>query len=370
MRRFALLALWLILALDARAHLLNMSQVQAELGRDGVLALTMTLDLLRANGSPEAYYAMSQSGPDALTAPEYRALWSRLLESIELEQSGARLEIALQRVEPPQAELATFTSNAAWPMTRLVLNAQTTSGAPITLRFRSSFPFEEPIALSFTTSFSEQSKSRWLIANQTSPAFAAEGVVAASQRGIDWRGLSTALWQGVLHVLPGGIDHLLFLLCLFLAIDGWRDRILTITLFTLAHSITLGLAAYRIVELPSHWVEAAIAASILLVALSNLAPGRVHTVRWPLIVCFGLLHGFGFASALRDLDLATDTFLPALLSFNLGVEIGQLIFLAVLSAGLWSFTHRAWYRQRVTLPLSALSALVSGVWLVQRLAQA
>jgi hydrogenase/urease accessory protein HupE len=141
---------------------------------------------------------------------------------------------------------------------------------------------------------------------------------------------------GVEHIL-GGIDHLLFVACLVLIAGTIRRTIITVTGFTLAHSVTLSLAALDLVRLPTPPVEAAIALSIVLLA-RELALGRRDTLTWrrPIVVAalFGLLHGFGFASALREIGLPQSEIPTALLAFNLGVELGQIAFVIVLMAAL------------------------------------
>ncbi len=147
----------------------------------------------------------------------------------------------------------------------------------------------------------------------------------------------TYLWLGVEHIL-GGIDHLLFVLALLLIVDGWRKLVATITSFTIAHSITLALATLGFVHMPSAPVEAVIALSILFLA-SEIARSRMHglggrpglTERYPWVVAFafGLLHGFGFAGALSEIGLPESAIPLALFLFNVGVEVGQLLFVAV-----------------------------------------
>jgi hydrogenase/urease accessory protein HupE len=139
---------------------------------------------------------------------------------------------------------------------------------------------------------------------------------------------------GVEHILLG-IDHLLFVLALLIIIDGRRKLIGTITAFTLAHSITLALASLGYVSLPGPPVEAVIALSIVLVAFDILRKQRGDhpaTARWPWLVAFtfGLLHGFGFAGALAEIGLPQNSVPLALLTFNLGVEAGQLLFVAAV----------------------------------------
>ena len=143
----------------------------------------------------------------------------------------------------------------------------------------------------------------------------------------------TFLAHGIQHIL-GGFDHLLFVFGLLLVSNGWM-LVKTITAFTLAHSITLALAALGAVRLPAPPVEATIALSILLLAVEIARKNRGEisfTLQWPWVVafCFGLLHGFGFAGALAEIGLPQRDLPLALFTFNVGVEIGQLMFVAAV----------------------------------------
>ena len=191
---------------------------------------------------------------------------------------------------------------------------------------------------------------------------------------------ATYVHEGVFHIWTG-FDHVLFLLSLLLpavlvrrdgrwaAADSLRvatqDVVKVVTAFTLAHSITLTLAACSIVELPSRWVESAIALSVVLAALNNLYP-IVASGRWIAAFGFGLLHGFGFAGALQDLGLPAGSLALSLAGFNLGVEAGQLavvlVFLplAFLSRSTWA------YRRLVFGGGSLVTAAIASVWLVER----
>jgi hydrogenase/urease accessory protein HupE len=150
-------------------------------------------------------------------------------------------------------------------------------------------------------------------------------------------------WLGVNHILLG-VDHLLFVLALIILVRGWRRICFTITAFTIAHSITLAAATLGFVHVPGPPVEAAIALSIALVAaeIINSARGRGSlTARLPWIVAFafGLLHGFGFAGALSEVGLPNHAIPIALLFFNIGVEVGQLLFVAGVLV-LFALLHR------------------------------
>lgn len=176
---------------------------------------------------------------------------------------------------------------------------------------------------------------------------------------------------GVEHILLG-IDHLLFVLALLLIIDCRRKLLWTITAFTLAHSITLALASLGYVSLPGPPVEAVIALSIVLVAMETLRKRRGEhpaTARWPWVVAFGfgLLHGFGFAGALIHIGLPQKSVPLALLMFNVGVEAGQLVFVAgvlFLAAGIRRLPFRlpGWLN---AVPPYAIGSIAM-FWVLQR----
>ena len=191
-----------------------------------------------------------------------------------------------------------------------------------------------------------------------------------------WAVMKDYTWLGVLHIWKG-LDHLLFVACLLFIAGSTRRILITVTGFTLAHSLTLILAALQIVSLPVAPVEAVIALSILFLAHEIVVDNRQSwTFRYPIAVSssFGLLHGFGFAAVLRDLGLPQTEQIAALLCFNIGVELGQVLF--VLSAGtlLWLWKGGAALdRERITgypgqtLVVYPIGILVS-YWLVERIA--
>jgi hypothetical protein len=187
--------------------------------------------------------------------------------------------------------------------------------------------------------------------------------------------------EGVWHIWVG-YDHILFLLSLLLpaalVLRGRRwepapelrgptkDVVKIVTAFTVAHSITLSLATLGVVSLPSRWVESAIALSVVLAALNNVVP-VFHGRRWTVAFCFGLIHGFGFASVLQDLGLPTGALALALVGFNLGVEVGQLTIVAVFLPLAFSLRRTRLYRQVIFTVGSSLIAAIAAVWLAERL---
>ena len=198
--------------------------------------------------------------------------------------------------------------------------------------------------------------------------------------GSIWRQIRQYAHEGIWHIWLG-YDHVLFLLALLLPavlrrvegqwqpaqdfLSAFREVVLIVTAFTLAHSITLGLATVELVTLPSRLVESTIAASVLFAALSNLYPVLVQR-RWLVAFLFGLIHGFGFAGVLNDLGLPQGSLALSLVSFNLGVEAGQLAIVAIflpLAYGL----RKSWAYQRLVLVSGSLGiAALACAWLIER----
>jgi hydrogenase/urease accessory protein HupE len=174
---------------------------------------------------------------------------------------------------------------------------------------------------------------------------------------------------GYTHILPKGLDHILFVVGIFLLSARWRSILLQVSTFTLAHSITLGLTMYGVVSLPARVVEPMIALSIAYVAIENLLTSDLKPWRLALVFSFGLLHGMGFAGVLRDLGLPRSQFLTALLTFNGGVEAGQLtvIALAFLAVAYWRSSAPT-YRRFIVQPASLAIAVTGLYWTIQRLA--
>jgi len=172
---------------------------------------------------------------------------------------------------------------------------------------------------------------------------------------------------GVRHILTG-YDHLLFLLGLLIVARGFVSSLSIITSFTIAHSITLAVATLRVVQIPSRIVEPLIAASIIFVGIENLLRGDVLNARRMVTFGFGLIHGFGFASALSEAGIGSGTggvVLP-LFSFNLGVEAGQIMVAAAALPIIWRLRENPMFIARWTPACSAVIVLLGSFWLVER----
>ncbi len=169
------------------------------------------------------------------------------------------------------------------------------------------------------------------------------------------------------HIIPLGLDHILFVVSLFFLSSNLKTVFWQATAFTIAHSITLGLAIYGVISPPAYIVEPVIALSIMFVAVENIISDKLRTSRIIIVFAFGLIHGLGFASALTDVGLPENQYLTSLLTFNLGVELGQItvILLAWLLIGKW-FSKKPWYRARIVIPISVIIAIIALYWTIER----
>ena len=173
---------------------------------------------------------------------------------------------------------------------------------------------------------------------------------------------------GYTHILPLGLDHILFVLSLYLLSPKLKPVLWQATAFTVAHSVTLGLSMYHVIKPPANIVEPVIALSIMYVALENIFSPKLKKSRIGVVFLFGLVHGMGFASALSQLGLPQKSYLTSILMFNLGVELGQVtvILSAYLLFGKW-FGDKPWYRKGIVIPLSVIIAVIACYWTIERL---
>ena len=206
-------------------------------------------------------------------------------------------------------------------------------------------PKEKPILNSFTQPMPESIEKRRADARSTFISFSRQGFV---------------------HVLPLGLDHILFVLGLFFLSRKWKPIIYQVSVFTIAHTITLGLATLDLVSAPSHIVEPIIAASIAVVAIENIIfPGYRHT-RLFVVFFFGLIHGLGFAGALSAFNLEPTSLVIGLLGFNVGVELGQLAVISIVFASTFWLKDEFSYRKFVVIPGSSLIAMMGIYWTIER----
>jgi len=172
---------------------------------------------------------------------------------------------------------------------------------------------------------------------------------------------------GFTHIIPSGADHILFVIGLCLLSTNIKTILWQATAFTVAHSITLALSMKNIAMAPGALVEPVIALSIMFVAVENMMIQKLRPWRILLVFLFGLIHGMGFASALNETGLPPDRFYTAVIAFNAGVELGQIVVIAAVFALLiHPYRERRWYRTGVVFSVSIVIALIAFYWTVER----
>lgn len=353
-------------ASSLRAHEVQPAIADMEQTDDG-LAFTVTLNLegilagidlsavTDTNTAPgAAQYDVFRAMPPAELEAVFRAGWPAFASRIAVRAGDANLPLTLDRVTiPPVGDLALpreatlqFTAAITPGVAEVVVGWDAAFGTLVLRQQGVDAPY---------TGYLEAGTPSAPV------ALAGGGAMGSAQAFVAY------IPVGFDHIVPQGLDHILFVLGLFFLSLHMRPLLWQVSSFTVAHTLTLGLAALGYVNLPGSIVEPLIAASIVFVAVENiLAKGFSY---WrPLVVFgFGLLHGLGFASVLGEFGLPEGAFVPALLGFNVGVELGQLAVIAGAFAlvGYW-FGGKEWYTRVIAMPASAAIALVGGWWFIER----
>lgn len=172
--------------------------------------------------------------------------------------------------------------------------------------------------------------------------------------------------SGIAHIIPKGLDHIVFIMGLYFFSPRLRPLLMQVTVFTLAHSVTLAMATLKLVYIPASIVEPLIALSIAWIGVENILRPKIGVGRLTVIFVFGLLHGLGFAFVLGEVGLSGSAFVLSLVAFNIGVEVGQLLVLAPLVILGLFVSHRKDYRKRLEIPASAAIAAIGLYWFFER----
>lgn len=307
------------------------------------------------NESPlSGYYdQLRAQTPDQLESA-LRADWARLSQGFTVQSGGERLPVGIQSIRiPPVGDVELPRES------QLVLQADLPEGdAPVQVGWLAAYG---PLVVRQVGE--GELYSGYLAGGALSDPLPRQGVAQIGALAE----FARYVVLGFEHILPKGLDHILFVLGLFFLSLKLRPLLIQVTAFTLAHTVTLALAAMKIVTVPAQIVEPLIAASIVYVAVENILWPRMGWHRIAIVFGFGLLHGLGFASVLGEIGLNPARFVADLVGFNIGVELGQLtvIALAFCAVGYW-FGQRDWYRARVAVPASVVIALVGAWWFFER----
>lgn len=368
--RVALAVAALVLAAaPAAAHSFEVTDVLLLVREDGTFEVDVTADVdaLALGVSPTVPDAELVAALEAMTSGELAAATERARDTaarrIRVRVDGERLRPAVTfpgsdapvpdpegpptvlgtsirlrgRLPAGASEITVGASRAFGPVRFTVLDESTQGGTRVALA-----PGEDSPA--------------WVLGAE------AHAAPAADRRTVAGR----YLVLGFEHIVPLGLDHILFVLGLYLLSTRLGPLLWQVSAFTIAHTTTLALSMYGVVSLPSRPVETLIALSIAYVALENVATSRLGWWRPLLVFGFGLLHGLGFAGVLRELGLPDGEYGTALVAFNVGVELGQLAVIGLAFVILGRFRARPWYRRRVVVPCSLAIALVGLWWAVER----
>lgn len=351
--------------------MLNMTRVSLDTGDPGSVVLTLQIDLGQSLLSPAGYWQLSQAEPER-QLQLLRPILATLAQSVRLRSEAREIAPQLEGYQLPATSLAAIANPLTPQMATFVFRAQLQNANTLSVALSRALEVPWPALVRLDTPNRPLPVSRLLTATDrdTGPmplsGSSANAVDRALNALVDGLPVLTWVAVGFQHILPRGLDHILFILGLFFLATGARPLLWQVTGFTIAHSVTLALASYGLVQVPAVIVEPLIAASIIYIAVDNLYSDRVGRTRLTMVCLFGLLHGLGFADVLQGLDLPRSHFLGALFAFNIGVELGQLAVLAAAFALVGWFRRNPWYAQAIAQPATLAIAGVGLYWFIHR----
>lgn len=380
--RWAIFAAWLLMAAvawptsSARAHNWVFAGASAEFSANGAYKVRLRFDVpaYLLNDLPERVadadmMAMIEAPPDELDA-QLEKVRRRFQNSFRVRADGKEFEGTVVDF-PTRRQIEEWVSSGREPRLPIMLSLLVEGLVPVTTT---------ELALKFPEAIGDVLVSFELPGGvpqfRKAPAgrFCENVAVSFSPRepevevGGGFPGVfAMYLALGFQHILPKGLDHILFVLGIFFLGSRIGGLLWQVTAFTVAHSVTLALSLYGVVRLPPEIVEPIISASIAFICIENLFATRVSPWRVAVVFGFGLIHGLGFAGVLEELGLPGNQFVEALVAFNIGVEFGQIAVLALafLAVGWWR--NKPWYSRCVARPASALIACVAVYWTVERI---
>ncbi|WP_282857171.1 HupE/UreJ family protein [Gluconobacter japonicus] len=366
------------LASVAEADPESMTRVLVSLDRLDAATVMIDMDLTVLLGDPARYYALA-IGKGPQHEAEVQQVADLITRVLPFFAGSKPLHLSFVKYSFSQKSQAEYMDLAADKPAHFQFDvALPPEGGALQLRIPLGAQIDYPVAYTLQLPERHFTQTRWMDAGQhESLSFEYRGKLpthhADQPASFDpdtlawWQQLPIYLKLGFKHIVPEGTDHILFVLGLFFLGISWRKLLSQTTVFTVAHATTLFLSTYGIFELPSRFVEPAIALSISFVGLENVFSPRLGVMRLLVVFAFGLIHGFGFASSLSEVPFPKRDFIGALLGFNLGVDAGQLfiILLATLAVG-W-FRKRPWFRSRIAIPGSLVIAAIGLFWAGQRI---
>lgn len=329
---------------------------EARLAVEGLIAGIDLGAVENTNDSPlSGYYDRLRGQDPAQLRAAFDQAWPRLARDIVFEVDGTRVTPGLIDLRIPEVGDVELPRESV-----LILGADLPEGdAPVSIGWSASFG---PLVVR-QQGGGQELYSGYLTGGALSDPLPREGVAQTSAL-VEF---ARYIVIGFEHILPKGLDHILFVLGLYFFSTRMGPLLWQVSAFTVAHTVTLALASLKIVTVPAEIVEPLIAASIVYVAFENIRGGALGATRIAVVFAFGLLHGLGFASVLGDIGLNPSRFVADLIGFNIGVELGQLAVIAGawILIGSWA-SKRDWYRARIAVPASAVIGLTGAWWVVER----
>ena len=378
------------------AHVLNMTEAHF-LITEKDLQLELEIDLSRAYGDRFDYYQASIEQPCALLGDgpvRINDILSQIGLVVQAAGAPGKKEVfALEksstaentRSTGPSLPLywsdiscqfstsgrASYLDQFSWPkvfiQARSTVLSELSNPESIKAVFQYGFPFEEPISVTFRMEEQERKMTRWLIAGQSSPNFPlAERDVVSEVSSQD---LSFYLKQGFVHIVPKGLDHILFVVALIFTTTGAVRRLKYLSIFTVAHSVSMAAMVWNIASFDSVLAEILIALTIVWMGIDCTGKLKIPKLKVPIVFVFGLIHGLGFANILSELTLPYSGAFLALVGFNLGVELGQLTVVSILLCLLLVIARFPIWLPRLKLFFSSVALFFGLFWTMQRVMQ-
>jgi hypothetical protein len=373
--RSILLFIGLLLTFPSSADVVKPALTEISVFADGSVSIEVRTSLEALLTGIDGRYKSTKDSPNADRYDEFRvqsstqlaasfvAFHDRFIEGVKLVVDDKRVTLAIAAIDIPEPGYTKV------PRTSTIYLTGELSGNHKQLQWYYPAAFGEHAVrvklVDEAREFWHWSDYQWIRDDRISEPFTIDAVI----RSNSWLSVFyTYIEAGYLHILPLGMDHILFILGLFLMSQKLRPLLWQVTMFTLAHSITLSLSVLGFISLPLALVEPLIALSIAYIAIENLFHENLGRTRLAVVFAFGLLHGLGFAAMLVEFGLPQDRYWLALTGFNLGVEFGQIsiLLLAWFGIALW-LARWPHYRRWFVNPVSIVIAGIGLFWFWQRL---
>lgn len=370
----------------AQAHVDAPTLILVQAKSPSEFSVKIDVDLSPILGSPDTYYQFVRRNPGPQDQ-QLRSAAASVQDQLDILVGGKPLKLKFESFKAAVwAEGEVVETGSAGKRSTFFYTAPIPKSAePMRLVTPVGMTIEYPIAFSVQVPSKDISVTRWLVTGmretdtldwvnkprQIGPDLA-RGDPSRSQQAFDpdtlswWKMFSVYIQLGFRHIVPEGVDHILFVIGLYFLGVSWRYILSQTTIFTVAHATTLFLSTYGIFRLPPQYVEPLIALSIAVIGFENVFRPRLGPVRLVAVFVFGLIHGLGFAASLSDVPFPKGDFIMALLGFNIGVDAGQLAIILALFLALGWARNKRWYRARVAIPISLVIGGIGLLWAIER----